>query len=222
MIFHVHSEYFPKNPDTLRRMFLARETWQRQSWVSTPVPDSQVRTITDELGKVPIVRDIINRAGIMMQPEDIVCFSNSDICFSDTASVRIACQIQKTPALFCNRRDFAKLDRPLADDEIKTGHLYCGTDAFAFRFSWWQCVNHSFPDLLLGREAWDAILRKLIQLSCVGLPIEAHDLTYHERHPSPWEQSVNRYRAKGQLHNIGIARAWCRDRGINPREFGLP
>lgn len=222
MILHVYSDFVSSNPDTRRRMDLARQTWREQKWVEVPIQNHQVRRFADELGEVPIVKDMVDLAVKNAGSTDIVCLSNSDICFADNASIEIVCHLQKSPAIFCNRRDFIRLDKPLSQDEIRRGHEYCGTDLFAFRVVWWDFVKHSIPDMLLGREAWDSIFRKTIQLTCQALPTKASDLTYHERHPSGWEQSVNRYRVKGQIHNLTLALNWCRMRGINPREFGIP
>ena len=221
MMYHVTSEYSPTNQDTIRRMKLAQSTWENQLWKELPIHESTCRRMTDEVGSMPYIMDILNLATNDKKPSDIAVFTNSDICVSSLCSIQIAHALQGTSALYCYRRDFGRLDHPIQDDAIPEGHGYCGSDLYAFRVQWWKAYRDRFPDMLLGREAWDAILRFIIDKSEIGNPVEIKNVAYHERHPSSWESPDNRYRIKGQLHNLNLARQWMQSNQLPPHMIGL-
>jgi hypothetical protein len=104
--------------------------------------------------------------------------------------------------------DFRRIDRTMVNEiEIATGTKYPGADFFAFKKKWWIKRSQVFPDMLLGREAWDMIMRDLVR-STGG--IELHNATYHEMHESHWLQ--NRQCA-GNEHNKRLAREWLAANG---------
>lgn len=222
MILHVYSSYHPQNKDTQRRMALAQRTWASQQWKEIPVSDNQVRTTHDRAGTVPFVKDLI-AAGIQMKDtdNDILVFTNSDICVSKDCCLKITSALQGTNAIYCFRRDFARLDTPLPGPIIGKGNHYPGTDLFAFRIFWWNENEQYFPDMLLAREAWDAILRILIEHTNPNRECALPNLIYHEWHPSAWEQRENRKTLAGQLHNLALARQWMVQSGLNPATIGI-
>ena len=221
MIYHAHSHYRPKDPESLRRMNLAGVTWNKQPWVDFPVEESGGRLYTDSIGSVPFVKDILDSACKGRSDNDIVVFTNSDTCVSGNCSFLIAAQLQVCDAAYCFRRDFQRLTSELSDDDIEHGSLYCGTDLKAFRVRWWRLNRDNFPDLLLGRESWDAIMRLLMGITHPGVSSELRNLIYHERHPTSWENPANRYTVKSQLHNIALAKTWLKLHNIKPSAIGL-
>lgn len=222
MIVHAFSDYVPQMRDTFRRMMLARETWKAQRWIDRPVHDEEVRLFTDNFGKVPYIKDVINAASDLCEPQDIVIFTNSDICCRTDTAERVASTLQNIAATFCFRRDFRELNTPIPDAAIQQGSLYAGSDLKAFRVFWWRSVRDRLPDMLLAREAWDAVFRTLIQETHSGADCESRDLIYHERHGSVWEDARNRYSIPSQLHNLRLAKVFFAQRRINPRTFGIP
>jgi hypothetical protein len=96
-----------------------------------------------------------------------------------------------------------------------------GSDLYAFRVGWWRRFGAEMPDMLLGREAWDPILRLLIDETHPGRNPTLYDLIYHEKHASIWENPNNKRTLGSQLHNINLARRWMRGHGYNPRTIGI-
>lgn len=222
MIYHVYSAYSPSNPDTKRRMDLARSTWSVQRWIDCPVPEEGQRMFCDSLGRVPFMKDILNTAAFGKSPNDILVFTNADICCSSDCVLTLSAALQGADAVYCYRRDFAHLNVPLPTPVIATGHDYCGSDLFAFRVWWWSEYGQDFPDMLLGREAWDAIMRTLMEMTNSERHCQMKNLIYHERHYSAWENPANRHSMPSQNYNLGLARTWLRSHNINPGIFGIP
>lgn len=221
MMYHAYSAYQPKDPETRRRMDLAASTWREQPWTEIPIGDHAVRCLRDEKGKMPFVSDILNLACKDKKNEDIIVFTNSDICVSRDCSYKIAMALTSIDAAYCFRRDFGRLSKPVPDSQIHKGYLYCGSDLYAFRVGWWRKFGREFPDMLLGREGWDAVLRILIELSHPDQNPTLYDLIYHEKHGSVWENPHNRRTIQGQLHNVRAGRHFCYTFGFDPRRIGL-
>ena len=221
MIYHVYSSYQPKDSGTARRMRLAARTWVNLPWTNLPVGDEQVRLYRDIKGVVPFVQDIL-KVGIRdKKDEDIIVFTNADICVSTDCCFKITMALQSVDAVYCFRRDFRNLNVIVPDAAIKQGHHYCGSDLYAFRVGWWRTYKKEFPDMLLGREAWDAVLRILIEQTHPDQNVTLHNLIYHEKHASVWENPNNRRTIPSQIHNINLAKEFCYTFGFDPRRIGL-
>lgn len=221
MMFHAFSHYTPSKPDTVRRIRLALSTWEKQSCAVLPIPDPP-NAFKDRLGTVPFIGALFDAAISEKAADDIIIFTNSDICCRTDCGRQIALQLQRTGAMYANRRDFGWLQYPVPDEKIHEGNLYCGTDLFAFRVFWWKLYRNDYPAMLLGREGWDAVMRTLMDLTCAGNPVFGPtDLIYHERHASLWEDAGNRYTAPSQIHNLKALKSWCKTHGINPVRFGI-
>lgn len=221
MIYHVHSDYTPQNPETIRRMRLARQTWSMQPWVDLPISEKSGRLFRDRAGAVPYIKDILNAAASGKQNQDIIVFTNSDICVSPDCCFKIAAAFQSINAGYCFRRDFGRLDAPLPATAIKKGCHYVGSDLYAFRAGWWRRYGPEFPDMLLGRECWDAVLRLLIDDTHPKQNPTLCDLIYHEKHASTWEKPNNKRILASQLHNVNLARQWMLASGLNPQTIGI-
>jgi hypothetical protein len=221
MIYHTYSYYIPKNPDSMRRMALAKRTWKVQPWIDLPIPEKNSRVFEDRAGRVPYVKDLLNAASENRELEDIIVFTNADICVRSNCAMLIVAAMQTISAIYCFRRDFGRLNTPLPDPMIEKGNHYVGSDLYAFRVGWWRHYRSDFPDMLLGRECWDAILRLLIDQSSPSQNPTLHNLIYHEWHPSTWEAPQNKLRLPSQLHNRQLAREWMRAWGYDPRSIGL-
>ena len=200
---------------------MAKRTWARQPWTEIPISDHQVRCYQDPKGKVPDIKSIIGLAVTDKKDEDIIILTNSDICVSSDCSIKIAVAMQSISAAYCFRRDFRRLPDILPDAAIQRGHQYCGSDLYAFRVGWWRKYENEFPDMLLGREAWDAVLRVLIEQTHPKQNPTVYNLIYHENHASVWENPINRRSIPSQLYNIDLARSFCWGVGFDPRKIGL-
>ncbi len=220
-----YSEYSSTNPETNRRNLLARKTRDSiqltcPNWKILPVQDNQLpRLFQDSTGRfLPYVRDLIHRGLAGMQDSDYLVITNTDTCLGEDLPDRIGQLRQNNQPGAMHRRDFGRLLNPLSPREVRKGASYCGWDLFAFSKQWWGEFGKEFPDMLLGAEAWDALLARLI-LSHGG--VELDGFIYHERHASVWEDSRNRTTSLSQRHNRKLAVEFLRKRGINPATIGI-
>jgi len=221
MIYHAFSDYTPANPDTKRRMRLAKITWGTQPWIEIPIHDHQVRMYQDHKGSVPYVKDLLQIAIAEKENDDIIVFTNADICVSSNCAFKITMGLHAIDAVYCFRRDFQKLIGVIPDSMIPKGAHYVGSDLYAFRVGWWRTYKNEFPDMLLGREGWDSILRLLIEDTHPNQNPTLQNLIYHERHGSVWENPVNRRTIPSQIHNINLGRKFCYSIGFDYRKIGL-
>lgn len=218
--------YFVHDGDaaTRARQALAKATWTTQFWSELPVNASDLPRVWVEEGRTyPHILDLFDLACSFLSPGDIAIYTNSDICVVSHCAFAIANALQETDAAYCFRRDFAEpFHEPIPDDVVARGSDYPGSDLYAFRVYWWRDHRKDFPDMITGHEAWDPVLRHLMDLTNPGRPTRLRDLIYHHRHPSWWESPANRYRLRGQLHNLRLASAWLKARGIDPAIHGIP
>ncbi len=226
MILHAYTNYLPADPESARRQAIAQATWERQPWMPVPVADADLRRLFRERGReFPYVKDLFDYAcGFAADPGDIVIYTNADIQVRGDCCMQIAARLQDVDACYCYRRDFHhRIESPVPDADYVKGLDYPGTDLFAFRAGWWESIRPEMPDMLIGNEAYDPVLRQLIEDTNGGPGrVAFRDLICHERHGSYWENPAHRYTLKSQLHNLALARAFFRERGINPARFGIP
>jgi hypothetical protein len=217
MIYHLFSDY-PVSGDARRRHDLARKTWATQPWIERPIIDSEVKTAFG----FPFVGDLIDKGIEGIRDAEIWIFTNSDICVKSDAAKLIEDRLKTLPATYSFRRDFARLNDVLADGVITSGHDYCGSDLFASTAGWWRRVRQDFPPMLLGNEAWDPVMRVLMEEhNKPTISMAVPNIIYHERHASRWENPVNRYSIPSQLHNLRTAWKWLVRRKFNPAMFGI-
>lgn len=221
--FHCYSDYIPQDPNTRRRVILAQRSWRAQPWADIPVSDSSLpRMFEDGPRKIPFIKDLFNKAVSTLTPDDILVFTNADIHMRSDACVMIQRKLKAMDACYCFRRDFHHtLKEPLSDSDYLKGIPYAGSDLYAFRVKWWMENSKHFPDMLCGAEAWDAVLRVLIERTHQGRNPMLTDIIAHERHGSFWENPANRYSVPSQKHNLKLAWAWFSAQGIDPNKYGV-
>lgn len=224
-VHHVWTDYPESKSDSARRQ-LAEASWKQcyetnSHWRSMPVLNEQLpRLFHDGKRALPYIKDVIEFAFSFMGDLDILVLSNSDICFSETFPKSIKNEMESRNCLYAFRRDFKSLTKLLAPEEVKAGHDYVGTDVFVFRRKWWRDNGATMPDMLLGAEGWDAVLRHLMHETESDCGI-VRDQVYHERHDSTWERSENRYSLPSQIHNLKLAKGFFDARRIDPTQFGI-
>lgn len=217
---------YPKHAaggDTLRRNSLAAYTWSRQNWTECGVDESTTGRWMDYLPgrRLPYVKDMIDFACKGKSDRDVIVFTNADSCVADHAMHESFWKLKDVECCYSNRRDFKRLQRPLSSAEVKGGEFYPGNDWFAFRVGWWLKHRDEYPDMLVGAEAWDCIMRMLME-STQSQPIVFTDFIYHEKHESPvYDHADNRMNLPTQKHNRGLAQAWMKSRNIDPKPHGL-
>lgn len=211
---------FDATGETKRRQDLARETWERECRdVWHPVGVRGLPRTAHTIGDprdMYFIKDVID-AGLKGFPPDTRCmFTNTDTCIRDGLTAEI--QRLTGEAYYSHRRDFTRLERPLTVNEIETGTWYAGSDLFVFTVRWWMAHRDEMPDMILGAEGWDKILRTLVKDTGGG---EIHLCCYHERHGSIWEREGNRENDPSNKYCRILARDWLRKRGHPVEEMGV-
>lgn len=224
MICHFWTSYEPSDPAARERQRVARITWSTQLWTELPVRDSDLPRLWEEEGRrYPYVRDLFDFAARGRADRDILAYTNADICVSSDCALQVARLLQSTDALYAMRRDFNHdFHEPIPDDVIPRGDAYVGSDFYACRAGWWRRWRDEFPDMIVALEAWDAVLRHLIEFTNPGRAVSLSNVIYHRRHSSFWEAAENRYRLRGQKMVLQLAAAWLRRHNINPAIHGIP
>lgn len=151
-------------------------------------------TLGEKDAHVPFVRDLILHGIRYSEPEDIVILCNSDIEITMEAWEQIKAPFKSGVSAIAAMR---KTYQQSHEDGKPDG----GFDLFAFRPAWWHEQGSRFPDMLLGREAWDWVFRTLIEETCGPNSYISPDI-YHKAHEPRW--SKDRY-SPGQIHNLKLA-----------------
>jgi hypothetical protein len=168
--------------------------------------------VPDETKRIPMIKDMLRLACVGRDDSDVLLLTNTDTCIASNVLEKI---VGVLPA-YAYRKDFKRLDAPIKDKDISKGDNYAGCDFFAIRVGWWRKNHALFPDMILGREGWDKILRELIKLSG-GRELE--NCIYHEKHHSFWENSHNINKDPSNLRNRLLARNWLIERNIPLEEL---
>lgn len=224
-IFHVFTDYQPKEGGAKRRMDFARGTWQAMQFfgdvIALPVADGMFRTSQDTIGDsrpLPYLRDMLDYAASFALPEDIVMLTNDDTCFVPCAEDKILAEFAAgaNSAYAWRRNFFFPLKHQLKD--IRTGLEDGGVDLIAFRTDIWKRHREAFPDFILGCEAWDYVYRLLVPELNGGRP-GLHDLIYHEYHDPVWRRDEVRAVNIGQKFNRALARNFFKRRTHSDSEI---
>ena len=222
-IVHVYSWYdaglgLLQNDE--RRIGVAQASWARESagrrWEHFNVQLENLKrdaTITGDPDRLPFLNDMLSLAAAKCRPQDVVVFTNADTGLSPGVTGWILDAVGRTGSCFAHRWDFFKpLDSPLVSEmQCQAGKWYPGSDLFAFSPAWWHQHGPEYPDMILGREAPDMVLRQMIKRTHGA---ELHHAIWHEKHPSKWEQH-GAEKLAGNIHNVTLAKAYLsRWRGI--------
>lgn len=213
-VYHVFADYDAEG-DARRRNEFASATWDHV--IDVPIGDMP-RNATTELGyprALPFVRDMVKEASRRMIPDDILVLTNTDTCFADDLARVIRKVCRKHGACFAHRHDFHKLSYHLSNDEIGKGKWYPGSDLFAFTGRWILEHFGEYPDMLLGAEYVDCVLRQLIKKHGGAELVHA---IYHERHASAWERPGLRQVDGANCWNRKHALRWFEENGTNDRD----
>jgi hypothetical protein len=207
-IHHVYSWHHM--PDDLhRRHRAARVTWSNlyRSGEVSPLPflDRDMKRSGKNLGDAPLpfIKDIFNWACARVGRDDIILFTNSDICLDPGIVRDIKTSVSKFGCYYGHRVDVR--DARVKPD-LNTAHTYCGADVFAFQPVWWNTAVQNWPDLLLGREGWDAVMKIMMQETGFRA---LRPKCWHEAHASVFGGNQI-HTLRGQVHNRAVTYAWMR------------
>lgn len=227
-ILLVWSHMMPKDWEEEDRFEAAMMSWLHLfgTGLFIPFPVGTDRAPDSAVG-VPFVKAVIGAAIAHARPEDIVLYVNRDNGLTTHAYERILDGIAcGRGACACPRRDLRHPEPGRLYRSVRNCRTTGGYDAFAFTPAWWSKHAGEFPDMLIGREAWDTVLRTLMHEVAIGRRIEqdlevtnfddspacCDDVVWHAEHFSRWQ--VDREKNPGNIHNVALAQRFYRDRGI--------
>jgi hypothetical protein len=215
-LIHVWSDYERNDYGAAQRHLIASMTWEteftKDQWIDRPVLDSEfTRNSGSELGEkktVPFVNDLLQKGADEAGPNDVIVFTNDDTCVRPGLTRILLDEVPKCGAIFGSRREHAKLMRPLTLEQMMKGYKHVGADVFAFTRAWWDENKADFPDMLIGFEQFDLVLKKLILVTGGR---ELDDLCYHSVHLPDW---VKRRETAGGKFNRTQAFNWYKQHGL--------
>lgn len=209
-LIHIWSEY-PATGDDAKRYAFTRKTWEAEwklsNWRPTPLTDDMFsrssRTELKDVRRLPFIKDMIALGVNDAEEEDIIVLTNNDTCFMKGIGKAILRDVRKSGCLWAHRWDFNDLQVEPKPHQLFDGQLYVGVDLFAFTVAWWKQHGQEYPDMLLGSEAWDWMMRELMKLN---RGVEWNTGIFHQRHDPFWGHPRNKNSNPAQLHNKRLAR----------------
>lgn len=226
-LVHTWADWRRDWPDaeTCRRMDVAEASWAmeyaaapgywRPAKFNIAARDS---THVGDTMPIPFLKDVLEHAASFCRTDsDVIAFTNSDVCFAPGITGHVLEHMTRNGCAFTHRWDFDRLYSPFATEGmVRKGKFYPGSDAFFFTRAWWREHGWEYPDMLLGREKNDEVLRQLIKLHG-GEEIEA--CIYHEKHRSFWEARENFESNRGNIYNRQLATKWFINTGLTENDF---
>jgi hypothetical protein len=155
--------------------------------------------------RLPFLRDLLDAAMRHATPADLVCFSNDDVVFALGLTDTL---LHVEHCAWASRHEFIRLPVQPTCIDIIGGRKHCGADLFCLSPAWWRTHRAEMPDMIIGCEAWDLVLRKLMA-ACNGT--ELHAAIAHEEHGATWQGRRNDPSA---LHNRRLAADWLGKRNL--------
>lgn len=227
---HVWSDYLssPIDADSERRNAFARTTWDRiysasDNWIPHRIEkvDRTSKSAFGDTRDLPFVKDMIEQAAELCDPEDVIVLTNADICLMPDIEDQINESVSRAGACHAARWNFGgKLVQQInTREELRRGIWYAGTDLIAFTRKWWDEHGKEFPDMVLACECWDLVMRNLIKIHS---GIELHEAIYHEMHQAYWYKPQNFKTNPGNEHNRKLSAAWFnanRKNGANDQDW---
>lgn len=166
------------------------------------------RTAKTQLGDpraLPFLRELLDIGVWYAKLYDIVCFTNDDVLFAPGLTDTL---LHVEHCAWASRHEFIRLPVQPTCLDIIGGRKHCGADLFAFTPAWWRAHRRDYPDMVVGCEAVDLVMRKL--MAATG-GVELHAALAHEEHASWWQTHRGDPAAR---HNRQLAGEWLAKRGL--------
>ena len=232
-IIHVSSIYRPKDNDSIRRNEFAQKTWKNLYESGNVIP----AMIYDDNGKLPKIKDIFEWGyKFCKNDDDIILYTNSDICLTEDAHDKILKSCKDWKCTFSFRKDFDKLEEIKTPTEVSKSlfsdgsYTPKGADVFAVTKRWWSEWRDYLPDdQTIGRPTWDWVFRITMGFSLEGditfrkkfedqgRVCETPNISYHETHESFWNKSLLE---PSNISNTKIAYNWMYEKSNNIKFTG--
>ena len=178
--------------------------------------------------KLPYLRDLIDAGASRALPEDIIFYCNDDLglVIDAPAMIRAAVDRGRGTAVFPRRSH--DHPRPLMRSVLNC-QLDGGIDSVAMTPTWWTANREKIPDMVIGAEGWDTVVRVIAEEWADGgrpretLCCDPHGwaqsrayldgVCWHEPHRAPWKDAKRRGGDQAGIHNRTLFREFFADRG---------
>jgi hypothetical protein len=216
MIHHVSTRGLAESEDTIRRRALAQRSWDREAewagnWSIHEITSQNAKRTFKADNDLVYVKDLIESAfERCSRPFDIISLSNCDVGCVHGITSQVLDTVRQFGCAYTHRFDWtgSHLDRLVASEaEVGGFNWYPGSDWFFMSHGWWLKHKDEMPDMLVGREFWDAVLRQLMKKYGTR---EITTAVWHEKHDSMWDRPGLRQNLPGNRHNGELATAWFR------------
>jgi hypothetical protein len=224
-IYHMWSHLGPRDGDTGRRMNIAQDSWHREAgwagnWTLCELGRDKLPRLMTNDGDLPYIKDMINAAFAEgAKDTDIISISNSDVGCIHGFTSQILDSVRECGTAYTHRHDLhnAKIEKPitLESEVARRCQWYPGSDWFFFTAGWWKRHQGEFPDMVIGREFWDCVLRQLLKKHGSR---EIQNAVWHEKHPTQWDKPGNRENLPGNKHNRALATQFFVENKSNDRD----
>lgn len=187
------------------------------NWRFLLTPDHRDSRSIGERRACPFIKDVLDEAcnitGRVTWNPDVVVYSNTDCAVVPAWYDYVAAALEKSPCCFSPRVDVERFpDNPLDALDLAIMPAHVGADLFAFRRDWWISVREKFPDMILGFEGWDFVM-KCVMLRSGFHPSMLQPIVYHERHTSSWTRKL--VETPGQVYCRAVGRRWAHENGLS-------
>lgn len=217
-ILLVYSVYEPSHGETIRRNRLAQKSWRfhfsNADMIEVPVKSDGI----------PKLRDILDYACSLALPEDIVIYCNADAGLTTHAVERILAGVARGNGVTCCSTRDIEANGEWLHKNVTNCKAPGGMDMVAMTPQWWKLHRDKFPDMFIGREAWDTCFAALAEEWADGKnPAEmfhveqwpqskshTDNVCWHEYHESHWKDFRN---SEESVHNREMALAFFQARG---------
>jgi hypothetical protein len=208
----------------MRRMTNAQQSWSTEAawsgnWTITELTDTHLPRTMIEDGRLPFIHDIINALieHNGAKDDDVISFSNADIGCIHGITGFVLDAVREHGCAFSHRWDSDRIDEPITSEHDVGTKLrwYPGSDWFWMTPRWWNAHKAEMPDMVIGREFWDCVLRQVMKKHGAR---EIHKSIWHEKHPSVWDRPGNRTDLPGNRHNRGLAHRWFAENKSNDQD----
>lgn len=210
-IIFVYDDVKPLDEDENRRFDYSMFTWRfhfnHGDMLEFPTTVGQWRRSSADMGDprpAPFFKDIVNHGMAYAREEDVVVYCNRDIFLTSHAPERILEGVKKNGMVVAWRRNF-KPNEGKIYKHVTNARKDGGVDLVAFTPKWWRTYGPEIPDMLIGRECHDWVLRRMAE-ELHGQSIYADDIIGHEPHESFWKK--NKKTNPGQQHNRALAKVF--------------
>lgn len=208
--------WFDAGEPTNNRVLRARATWEARRiedkyYDLCFIEDSNLGRTAKNIGDIadlPFLHDLFDILAKKAKSDTIIMFTNSDIFITNDALSVIRKKMDDMECCFSFRKDVPRLDRAFTSQELSKINSYAGADLFCFTKKWWKQNKEIFPDLLLGREGFDWVLRRIMLNEYPSCEITT-PIIYHELHPTQWCKLPFLVNNPGQIWNRNLCRKWA-------------